>query len=67
MRMLHCLETLGSIYPFLDHHIPEKWNPQGFVANITVAMFRVRESMFYLRVLIESWNLNVVIIEENFT
>ena len=24
MRMLYCLETMGSNYPFLDHHIPEK-------------------------------------------
>jgi len=31
MRMLHSLKTMGSNYPFLDHHIPEKWNPQGFL------------------------------------
>jgi hypothetical protein len=34
-RTLRCLKTLGSNYPIMQRHMPQKWNPQLIVPTLS--------------------------------
>jgi hypothetical protein len=38
IRTPHCLETSGSDYPLINHHIPEEQNPQPLMSCIIVCL-----------------------------
>jgi hypothetical protein len=63
MKSLLCLRTLGSDYPWMQHHIPEEPNPQPacmlFVGLVWVVLLPVypRSHLFYW---IYQWAVSVI-------